>query len=263
MKVSMTPINVRKQMKWGLAVFGVGLILLFLPFGDIYFGDAHLGPLLLIFGGSYVAGVGLALYARSIGASVVWCVGASFPFVGPFVGLIGILLQYSFRKWVRKKTETPLLPRRTFIRAVVVFTIIWGSLMAVTIPNSMTYGAKARQSEAKVGLGSIYVSATAFHEKYDADHKTYEVSDIKQLSYSPSGTPRYRFWYAVNGVPTLIPGNYQSNSCDGPPTTIRVAASATGFTAAARGNIDSDVGCDEWSINDARVLTNTLNDITH
>jgi hypothetical protein len=41
-----------------------------------------------------------------------------------------------------------------------------------------------------------------------------------------------------------------------------VATVVTGFTAGARGNIDDDITCDDWIINDLRVLTNTVNDIT-
>lgn len=246
----------------GLVVFGAGFVLAVLPFWDIYLGEAHLGPLLLIFGGNYIAGVGLALYARSIGASVAWCMGAFFPFVGSFIGLIGILLQFSFRKWVRKKPEPPLLPRRTFISAVVAYTIIWGILTAVAIPNFMNYGAKARQSEAKVNLGGIFTAAGA----YKTENKTFVISDINQLGYAPSGFSRYSLWYAVNGVPTMIPSaNLVKGPCDvtTPPATVQVAASVAGFTAAAKGNMDSDLTCDEWSINDAKVLTNTLDDVTH
>ena len=133
--------------------------------------------------------------------------------------------------------------------------------LAVAIPNFMTYGAKARQSEAKVGLGGIYTTATYFF----AENKTFVVSDIKQLGYAPSGTPRYTFWYSVKGVPTRINvvSSDRAYGCDGPPTIAKVAASATGFTAAARGNMDGDETCDEWSINDARVLTNTINDVNN
>ena len=53
----------------------------------------------------------------------------------------------------------------------------------------------------------------------------------------------------------------RARGCDGPPAAGKVATSATGFTAVARGNIDDDSTCDEWSVNDARDLTRTIDDI--
>jgi hypothetical protein len=41
-----------------------------------------------------------------------------------------------------------------------------------------------------------------------------------------------------------------------------VAASPTGFTAAAKGNIDGDIACDEWTINDQRLIVNSKDDVT-
>jgi hypothetical protein len=40
-----------------------------------------------------------------------------------------------------------------------------------------------------------------------------------------------------------------------------VAASDTTFTAAARGNADGDAACDDWTIDDGRILLNTNNDV--
>jgi hypothetical protein len=134
----------------------------------------------------------------------------------------------------------------------------------IHVLESFQYPSKVRQQEAKGGLGVVYTFALTQKEKT----KTYEVGDISAFDYRPLGARRrYSFWYAVNGVPTAIPlpsnGQYVTGPCDvtTPPTTVRVAASRTGFVAAAKGNIDEDATCDEWSINEARELKHTLDDL--
>jgi type IV pilus assembly protein PilA len=227
----------RKQKYWGMGLAMLGL-------AAQVFAGATLAPFAAFLLGMWLCVVGIAVYARARGISVA----------GGLFGLLPIVGLPLF--WL-------LVPLFTNSRRVLIGFIVWlgviGVLAAIAIPNFMHYGAKARQSEAKINLGGIYTTADA----YKAENKTFAISDINQLGFMPSGTPLYRLWYVVNGVPTLIPGNYRVNSCDGPPTTIKVAASATGFTAAARGNMDGDPTCDEWSINDARTLTNTLNDVAH
>src|SRR4026208_1904114 len=47
-----------------------------------------------------------------------------------------------------------------------------------------------------------------------------------------------------------------------PAANAAVAASPTGVTAGAIGNIDGDVACDEWHMNDQRRLTNDKNDVS-
>ena len=44
--------------------------------------------------------------------------------------------------------------------------------------------------------------------------------------------------------------------------TYTIAASATAFTATAAGNLDDDAAIDTWTIDDAGVLTNTINDVS-
>jgi type IV pilus assembly protein PilA len=200
-----------------------------------------------------LCGIGLAYYAKSQGLHVAWCVGALLPFFGPILAVKGIINEGPDAKPVKRKWGR--------VASLVLVAII-GILAAIAIPNFMNYGSKARQSEAKVGLGGIFAAAIVLKEKT----QTFVISDISQLGWTPAGTPKYSFWYSVNGVPTRIPlqtgSRYPSGPCeDTPPTTVNVAASVTGFTAAAKGNIDADPTCDEWSINDARVLTNTLNDL--
>jgi type IV pilus assembly protein PilA len=154
----------------------------------------------------------------------------------------------------------------TLIELMIVVAII-GILAAIAIPNFMTYQAKARQSEAKIALGSIYTAATA----WNAEQNTFVVPAIGNLGYAPSGSPKYSFWYAVGATATSISGGTTATSpCDataaptaGELATVgAVSASASGFSSAAKGNADSDATCDIWSINDRKTLVNDTNDVS-
>ena len=118
----------------------------------------------------------------------------------------------------------------TLIELMIVVAII-GILAAIAIPNFMRYQAKAKQSEAKANLGSIYTSETT----YRAEHDTYADS-ITDLDWAAAGTTRY---------------SYSITSAD-----------TTTFTAQATGNIDSDATVDTWTIDEDKTLTNTVNDVT-
>ncbi len=118
------------------------------------------------------------------------------------------------------------------------------------------------QTEAKFNLDQIYESAALLLSQ----RKTFVITEASQLGFTyHQPAARYTVWYAVNGVPTRlnVVSPERAAGCDDPPAIAKVAASSTGFTAAARGNIDDGATCDEWSINDAKVLTNTLNDLNH
>jgi type IV pilus assembly protein PilA len=148
----------------------------------------------------------------------------------------------------------------TLIELMIVVAII-GILAAIAIPNFLTYQAKAKQSEAKVNLGGIFTSATS----YFAENSTFVAANQGLLGYSPTGNPKYNFFWG-NTAFAFTPGAPATITCTNPaaitsaPAT--VGASATSFTAGARGNIDSDVTCDDWTIDNVRSLTNPSPDLS-
>ena len=155
----------------------------------------------------------------------------------------------------------------TLIELMIVVAII-GILAAIAIPNFLTYQSKSKQSEARVSLGAIFTSAVAFGaEQPTQTYLPTALQTIGAVGWAPSGTPRYSYWYMVGAAPAPFAGSNLANvaSCDlnAPPTTGNaVVASATGFTAGARGQIDTDAFCDQFFINDQRNLTNGANDVS-
>ena len=148
----------------------------------------------------------------------------------------------------------------TLIELMIVVAII-GILAAIAIPNFMTYQAKARQSEAKIGLGGIFTSATS----YFAENGTYSLSSAGTgpLGYVVSGSPKYSFSYGGTTINSGSTASSTTGNCGGNTTVTASLASATGFTAGARGNIDGDATCDEWIMNDIRSLVNAQNDVSN
>ena len=153
----------------------------------------------------------------------------------------------------------------TLIELMIVVAII-GILAAIAIPNFMTYQAKARQSEAKVGLGGIFTSAVS----YFAENNTYDVA-ANAIGYAPAGSPKYSFAYGGTGTTATInvgsTSGQATNACPlgnwttGTPS-VTLAKTAAGFSAGAIGQIDGDATCDEWYINDVRALGNNVNDVS-
>ena len=170
--------------------------------------------------------------------------------------------RYGFRVWRAQ------LPHRlikgaqgfTLIELMIVVAII-GILAAIAIPNFMTYQAKARQAEVKMALGDIFTKALLANEQ---NNGSYLLPSIASLEYVISGTPKYSYWYAIGGTPTAHPsGSTAAIPCNVNSSPALVAATASTFTAGARGNIDADSTCDDWIVNDIRMLKNTSDDVAN
>jgi type IV pilus assembly protein PilA len=117
----------------------------------------------------------------------------------------------------------------TLIELMIVVAII-GILAAIAIPNFLRYQAKSKQTEAKANLGAIFTSEVA----YKAEKDSY--TNRTKLDWAPSGTTRYHYSVTSHTV--------------------------TQFVAQATANIDNDPTIDTWTINQNRVLSNTINDVT-
>ena len=125
---------------------------------------------------------------------------------------------------LRKKTKG-----FTLIELMIVVAII-GILAAIAIPNFLRYQAKSKQSEAKANLGAIFTSEVSYKSEKDV------YGTRANLDWSPTGNTRYA--YSVTNATTTL------------------------FTAQATCSaIDNDATIDTWTIDQARVLTNTVNDV--
>lgn len=177
----------------------------------------------------------------------------------------------------------------TLIELMIVVAII-GVLAAVAIPNYTKYVARARQTEAKLALSSVYTAETFFQ----TEHSNYTVC-VAAIGAQPDNALAKRY-YAF-GFPTA-PGN----DCDlggavachffadsaaslcadstvnvtGYDATASASAAAVAvlatdppasvatkstFTATAAGHISTDaaVAFDTWSITQAKALSNLTN----
>ncbi len=97
----------------------------------------------------------------------------------------------------------------SLVELMVVVAII-GVLASIAVPSINKYLAKARQSEAKTNLSSIYTSEKAFYAEYTAYHTMFGA-----IGYSPEGKLRYNVGFSAAGTPDAGTGNGYNN----PPTT--------------------------------------------
>jgi hypothetical protein len=232
-----------RQKLWGMGLAVLGFILEWMVTSLVH-GSTMVTLGLIVAVGICTSGIGY--YSKAKGSPATWGVVGLVPFLGFLLFLFLFPLLTGFRKnW----------------SGFVISIVGLGFLVAIFIPNYLTYGKPPISTQAKLSLYGIWTKAIS----YKTEHGTFEISDINQLGFAPTGKLIYTLWYAVNGVPTRlnVVDPDRARGCDGPPAIAKVAASATGFTAVARGNIDGDSTCDEWSINDADVLTRTVNDVNN
>lgn len=150
------------------------------------------------------------------------------------------------------------LPRKA--KVFLFFAVPFGFLFWIVDLNETLMERRALMAEGRTGLNRIHRAAVAFK----ARHGTYEIGDRADLAIEELRAERYSFWYSVNGQPRMLRGSAALTvPCDltTPPTSVTVAASTTTFVAAAKGNLDDDPTCDEWSINEAGEQRHDLKDL--
>jgi type IV pilus assembly protein PilA len=144
----------------------------------------------------------------------------------------------------------------TLVELMMVTGII-GILASIAIPTFMQYQSRARQSEAKTSLGSIFLGERV----YFIEEGRY--GSIGEIRYVLIGARRYTFRSGAAGVggggnandPAPGPGQDTINANVGTieaQGAIVAMNSGTSFTATAVGNLDADPTIDRWSVNELR-----------
>ena len=113
---------------------------------------------------------------------------------------------------------------------VMIVVVIIGILVALAYPTLEKYIKRARQTEAKTNLSAIYTA----QKIYFTLHQFY-ADDINKLDLS------------------LVQRD---------PYTFTMEASTNTFKAQAEGNIDDDDAPDTWTIDQDKILLNTIDDVT-
>lgn len=177
----------------------------------------------------------------------------------------------------------------SLIELMIVVAII-GVLAAIAVPNFQRFQAKAKQSEAKGNLASIYTAQKAFQGEW----QTY-FADFRDIGFRPEGQLKYDVGFAGAGAITT-PANYTGPSGSGVqaatqftttnaavcgtvaapvfgcafiPSTNGAARSAgagnvtasNAFIAQAVGDVDNDAGTDTWQIDQDKSTTNPVSDL--
>lgn len=116
----------------------------------------------------------------------------------------------------------------TLIELMIVVAII-GILAAIAIPNFLSYQCKARQSEAKQGLGAMRTSQEAYFAEFDTYAKNASIGFA-----GVKGNSKYSFSV--------------------------LAADTNSFTCQATADLDTDNTIDTWTIIQSGTLANPTND---
>ncbi len=148
----------------------------------------------------------------------------------------------------------------TLIELMIVVAII-GILAAIAFPNFLSYQARSRQSEAKVNLGGIFVSQSA----YFGEQSVY--GNFSQIGFAlASASNRYTYrsgGAAPEGGPSTNTVNVDMISPGGgrvptpenkakPAINSPVTSTTPGFIATATANIDADASIDQWHVDERK-----------
>jgi len=124
----------------------------------------------------------------------------------------------------------------TLIELVVVVAIL-GILASIMIPQILGFAMKAKQSEAKELLATLYTVEEAFFGENNA------YGTLSTAGFTPSSTPKYY---------TNIITNF----------TFTNATTGGTFTGTCSANLDSDSTMDVWEVtNLSRTASNTSDDV--
>jgi len=141
----------------------------------------------------------------------------------------------------------------TLIELMIVVAII-GILAAIAIPDFLKFMAKAKQSEAKTNLGAIFTVQVA----YFGEHNTYGggANCFELINWSPSGSNKYAYYCGSD----IIKDVNQDGTFNA-PAGVATSDGPDQFTVGACGNVDNDATTDDWTMNDAKILKNAVNDV--
>ncbi len=141
----------------------------------------------------------------------------------------------------------------TLIELMIVVAII-GILAAIAIPDFLKFQAKAKQSEAKTNLGAIFTTQVAYFG--EANEYGGGAECFTYLHWEPEGSAMYSYFCGSQEIEATKGGG----ECLG-DTPAGIDSDSQSFTVGASGNIDNDDTCDQWTINDAKTLTNLQTDL--
>ena len=151
---------------------------------------------------------------------------------------------------------------------------IIGILVSVSGPMYSKYQAKARQSEAKIGLAAVYSLEKSFYSEYAA-----YIAGMDAIGYTPEGSRRFYYigWQnpsnagdvsgfsAASGVSYFTPINNggMAPGCSLAALPPGIPAPGTvdsqTFVVYSVGSIRYSGGCDSWYIDNLKTLQNAYN----
>ncbi len=201
-----------------------------------------------------------ARQAEGLGMVILGAILAGVPFFVTLPAQAGLLLLSFLVGCALLLVGTALSPLPRRAKVFLFFAVPFGLLYWIFDLNATLMERRALMAEGRTGLDRVYQAARAFKQSSG----TYEIGDRGDLAIQELRAERYSFWYAVKGKPQMLRGSATLTApCDltTPPITVAVAASQSAFVAAAKGNLDGDPTCDEWSINELGEQRHNLKDL--